>query len=96
MVKVMNYLVNCGYIKRQRNPADKREHLVMLTARGLESTKAVVKKFDQLDKKLFSKLSPSDKNALESLLEKLTAELKSLPANDLFFSYTANKMKQKK
>jgi len=96
MVKVINYLVECGYVLRQRNPLDRREHIITLTKKGESSTKKIVKKFNALDRLLFTKLADPERKKLEEGLEKLTEVLKELPANDLFFSYSAKNSKRTK
>ncbi len=96
MVKVINYLSDCGYVVRQQNPEDKREHTIKLTAKGTVRTQKIVKKFDELDRLLFENMAEQEKKKFQDLLQHLTNILKSLPANDLFFSYKAKNDKRTK
>lgn len=87
MVKVIDYLMEAKLIERKQNPEDRREHFVVLTKKGAKETLDVVNAFKAIDKALFDKISTSEKEIFLNTLKKLCAELKELPANDLFFNY---------
>ena len=87
MVKVIDYLIKADYVKRKVNPDDRREHFITLTKKGLSRTQEIVESFNTLDDEIFRSLSKKDKTTFIKVLTTLTANLKSLPANDLFFNY---------
>ncbi|MCC6371056.1 MAG: winged helix-turn-helix transcriptional regulator [Bacteroidia bacterium] len=87
MVKVMNYLVKAGYIVRQVNKNDRREHIIKLTKKGDKKTDEIVLAFHALDKKMFAGISKTEKARFVELLGELDFNLKQLPYHDLFFDY---------
>jgi MarR family transcriptional regulator for hemolysin len=87
MVKVMDYLTKAGYVKRQVNPNDRREHVIDLTAKGKRKTEEIVKSFKAIDKEIFSGISKNDRSAFMKVMSKLTSNLDNLPANVLLFDY---------
>jgi DNA-binding MarR family transcriptional regulator len=93
MVKVMEYLVDCGYVERKVNPDDRREHIITLTRKGEQRTREIVKCFDQLDKQLFDGITEAERQTFVDILARTTQNLNSLPGNDLFFSYARTNKK---
>lgn len=97
MVKVIDYLIKAGYIDRNVNPDDRREHFIVLTKKGTKHTEEIVAAFKSIDDKIFADISKSEKDIFIKVLCRLTSNLEILPSNDLFFNYkkTARKKKQK-
>ena len=95
MVKVMNYLIRAGYVERQVNPVDRREHFVKLTAKGRRQTAHVVKAFGKLDAAAFKGVTRPEKEIFGRVAGKLLSNLRSQPANDLFFNYNKSKRARK-
>ena len=91
MVKVMDYLIKSGYVHRQINPADRREHFVALTALGKRRTQHVVRAFHALDRVAFKALSDREKKEFNNTASILLRNLSEQPANDLFFNYKKTK-----
>lgn len=87
MVKVLDYLIKAGYITRQVNTEDRREHIVVLTKKGQKHTDAIVKSFNEIDEKIFSSITKQERMAFTKVLSKLSENLKLLPGNDLHFNY---------
>lgn len=87
MVKVMNYLIKMGYIEREVNPKDKREHFIGLTRTGKKHTKMIVAAFEAIDQAIFSDLAEKEKDIFLGTMAKLSQKLAELPANDIFFNY---------
>ncbi len=87
MVKVLDYLVKNDYVKQETNPQDRREHIVLLTAKGAEKTEEIVKAFKKIDKELFSGVSKAEKEVFFTTLHTLTEKLKKMPGKELFFKY---------
>jgi DNA-binding MarR family transcriptional regulator len=95
MVKVMDYLVKAGYVKRSVNPGDRREHFVVLTAPGRKKTEEIVKSFKAIDKDIFTGISKGQKEQFISIMAALTSRLCGMPSHDLFFNYTNHNKKTK-
>lgn len=95
MVKVLDYLIKAGYVLREINVEDRREHIIFLTKKGQKHTAEIVKSFNDIDEKIFSKISKEDRTAFTRVLSSLSESLKELPGNDLQFNYKKTKPKPK-
>lgn len=96
MVKVIDYLIKTGFVDRNINPNDRREHFIVFTKKGLRQTEVIVNSFDEIDKEMFSEIKENDKEIFLEVLAHLTTHLSSLPATDLFFNYKKTARKKKK
>ncbi len=96
MVKVIDYLIKAGYIDRNVNPDDRREHFIVLTKKGVKHTQEIVNAFKSLDDKIFENVSKTEKEIFIKVLCRLTSTLEILPSNDLFFNYKKTARKQNK
>jgi DNA-binding MarR family transcriptional regulator len=73
LVGVLDELEEAGLIERRRDPADRRRHVVTMTAAGkneLDKLRAVHR---NIDDEFFSALTPSELSTLEDLLAKVIA-----------------------
>lgn len=91
MVKVMDYLSKAGFIERNTNPKDRREHFITLSKKGEKQTKEIVKSFNMLDESSFNGISPAERKAFEKVMLKVCDNLKELPADHLTFNYKKSK-----
>ncbi len=96
MVKVLDYLIKAGYIDRNVNPEDRREHFIVLTKKGVRQTDEIVLAFESIDDKIFSNISKADKEVFIRVLRQLNSNLEIMPSNDLFFNYKKTARKKKK
>jgi MarR family transcriptional regulator for hemolysin len=87
MVKVIDTLVEGGYISKKVNPKDRREHFITLTKKGLRYTDKIVRSFQAIDDEIFAGVSDRDKAVFNRVLGSMSSRLKALPYNDLFFNY---------
>jgi DNA-binding MarR family transcriptional regulator len=87
MVKVIDHLIKVGFVDRNVNPDDRREHFIVLTKKGLKQTAEIVKSFNAIDSEIFSEVSKEDQDTFNKVLCQLSSKLKELPATDLFFNY---------
>lgn len=87
MVKIVDYFIKSGFVERQENPDDRREHFIVLTKKGKRETEKIVDAFEELDKEIFRKLDKSEKETFVKVLNHLNLRLKEFPLNDLFFNY---------
>lgn len=95
MVKVLDYLHDCKYVRREKNPVDRREHFIWLTEKGRKRTEAIADAFEALDKQLFCVLGNKTKKELLETMELLIERLKTLPSEDLFFEYNKTSGRKK-
>ncbi len=96
MVKVIDYLIKVGFVDRNVNPEDRREHFIVLTKKGLKQTAEIVKAFNEIDKEIFSSIPKEEQAIFNKVICQLSTKLKELPANDLFFNYKQTSKKRKK
>lgn len=96
MVKVIDYLIKVGFVDRNVNPDDRREHFIVLTKKGLKQTTEIVKAFNEIDNEIFSSIPKEEQVIFNKVMCQLSAKLKELPANDLFFNYKQTSKKRKK
>ena len=98
MVKVIDYLSKHGCVERKTNPRDRREHTVTLSKKGEKIAKEVIKAVKQIEHKAFEGISKHDEENFKRILSDVTANLKEMPFNELFFNYksTTKQTKSKK
>lgn len=88
MVKIIDYLVQIGFVERSKNPNDRREHFITLTRKGARQTQEIIEAFKLLDEQLFAGMSEEEKRTFLDVLQRVSQRLSELPANELFFNYT--------
>jgi DNA-binding MarR family transcriptional regulator len=71
LVAVLNELEGLGLATRQRDPADRRRHIVTLTDRGATALRSIESVLDKTDDDLFAALSAEERAQLERLLTKV-------------------------
>lgn len=73
LVGLLDELEQGGLIERRRDPADRRRHVVSMTASGRKELARLRAVHESVDKDLFSVLTASERKTLEGLLAKLAA-----------------------
>lgn len=73
LVGLLDELEQGGLIERRRDPADRRRHVVSMTAAGRKELARLRAVRESVDSELFSPLSASELKTLQGLLEKLAA-----------------------
>jgi DNA-binding MarR family transcriptional regulator len=71
LVAILNELEGLGLASRQRDTADRRRHIVTMTAAGATSLRAIESVLNKTDDDLFTALSPSERDQLQHLLTKV-------------------------
>ena len=71
LVAILNELESLGLASRQRDTADRRRHIVTMTADGTNRLRAVESILEKTDDDLFAALSPDERDQLQRLLTKL-------------------------
>jgi DNA-binding MarR family transcriptional regulator len=95
MVKVIDHLIKVGFVDRNVNPNDRREHFIMLTKKGQKQTGEIVHSFNNIDAEIFLNVNKDDQATFNKVLCQLSENLKTLPATDLFFNYKKTGRKKK-
>src|SRR5215208_2816808 len=71
MVALIDDLEHAGYVKRERNPDDRRAYVITLTARGKKAQARAEEAIDADALKFFGRLSDAEQQQLRRLLEGL-------------------------
>jgi MarR family transcriptional regulator, lower aerobic nicotinate degradation pathway regulator len=71
LVGVLDALEQRELIARQRDPRDRRRHLVSLTAEGQRQLRRLRTAIDRLEDQLFAPLDPADRATLHAMLLRL-------------------------
>jgi DNA-binding MarR family transcriptional regulator len=74
-VLLLNELDERGYVERRRDPADRRRHIVEITAAGLEALDEAERKLETLEDEVLCNLSPAERAQLHDLLAQAMADL---------------------
>ena len=67
-VLLLNDLESKGYVERRRDPADRRRHIVELTAEGAEAIERAERAIDQMEDEVLGPLSAEERETLRELM----------------------------
>jgi DNA-binding MarR family transcriptional regulator len=67
-VLLLNDLDDRGYVERQRDPRDRRRHIVVITAAGLKALQKAEAKLETLEGEVLVNLDGSEREQLRELL----------------------------
>jgi DNA-binding MarR family transcriptional regulator len=71
MVSLIDELERAGYVKRERNPGDRRAYVLMLTAAGKKAQTRAEQAVDVQALEFFGRLSEPERQELHQLLARL-------------------------
>ncbi|HWF55701.1 MAG TPA: MarR family winged helix-turn-helix transcriptional regulator [Solirubrobacteraceae bacterium] len=87
-VLVLNQLESADWVQRRRDPADRRRHLVELTADGLAALHSAEAAQATIEDEVLSALSPEERETLQELLRRaLEGAPRALPQPDFAVSH---------
>ena len=72
-VLMLNHLETAGWIERQRDPADRRRHIVALTGPGREALHRAEHAMEELEGEVLGALTPEERATLRDLLARALA-----------------------
>jgi DNA-binding MarR family transcriptional regulator len=73
LVGVLDDLEQNGLIERRRDPADRRRHVVSMTAAGKKQLERLRAVHERIDGEMFATLTSAELQKLQTLLEKVAA-----------------------
>jgi DNA-binding MarR family transcriptional regulator len=80
VVLLLNETEAAGLSVRQRDPADRRRHMVELTAAGRVAVERAEKARESIEDEVLADLSPEERTTLRKLLRRLLDSLLKVPA----------------
>jgi DNA-binding MarR family transcriptional regulator len=80
VVLLLNETEAAGFSVRRRDPADRRRHMVELTAAGRTAVERAEKAREGIEDDVLSDLSPEERKALRKLLRRVLDGLLRVPA----------------
>jgi DNA-binding MarR family transcriptional regulator len=81
--RAVSHLVERGLVRRETNPADQREDLLVLTGEGRAVYEALAPEALAFEESLLAPLSAAERETLFGLIARLDARTRSLGAPDL-------------
>ncbi|HEY0898720.1 MAG TPA: MarR family transcriptional regulator [Sphingobacteriaceae bacterium] len=75
MVTIIDYLSDKGYVKREKNPNDRREQLIKLTDKAREDLNHIKNVFDELNKKSLQNIKEEDIDTFNRVLKTIETNL---------------------
>lgn len=75
MVTIIDYLSDKGYVRREKNPLDRREQLIKLTDKARADLKYIKKVFNELNKKSLQNIKEEDIATFNRVLKTIEANL---------------------
>ena len=75
MVALVDSLEERGYVRRERNPDDRRAYLLQLTAEGRDTQQRAKKLMRGAERRLLGSLSAAEREQLMDTLAKIAAEI---------------------
>ena len=70
LVILLNELEGHGFVRRRRDPADRRRHFVEITPEGRLAFSAAEREIDRLEGEILSALGPEERATLRDLLNR--------------------------
>jgi len=67
-VLLLNDLDDQGFVERQRDPKDRRRHIVVITAAGVKALERAQDKLEELEGEVLGNLDPAEREQLRDLL----------------------------
>ncbi|MBL7882526.1 MAG: MarR family transcriptional regulator [Bacteroidia bacterium] len=83
MVHILDYLNEKGLVKRIKNPEDRREHLISLTAKGGKVIPEIEKSINQLNQIGLKGISKEEQKVFWMSVQTIMNNLKHLPTNEV-------------
>jgi len=79
MVTIIDYLSDKGYVKREKNPQDRREQLIKLTDKARIDLDHIKSVFDEVNRKSLQNIKDEDIATFNRVLKMMEANLNQVP-----------------
>jgi MarR family transcriptional regulator for hemolysin len=78
MVSIIDVLTEKGYVYREINPSDRREHLLKTTKKAETEVPEIIKAFEVMNKSSTENITDADIKIFNSVLSRMEANLKHI------------------
>jgi len=75
IVKVIDTLAEKGFVSREINPADRRQHLLSVTDKAKKAVPQIIAAFETINSRITENISANDMEVFESVLYKMKNNL---------------------
>ncbi|PTR31385.1 MarR family transcriptional regulator [Rhodococcus sp. OK519] len=82
LVAILNDLESSGLAERRRDPADRRRHIVEITAEGSRAVARIDQALAGAENELFADLSEKESAKLQALLERVRVDVNGLECTE--------------
>jgi DNA-binding MarR family transcriptional regulator len=93
MVRMIQYLIDKGYVRKQVNPDNKREKPLVLTHKARRVLPDIHEAVRSVNRSATNGLSATQRKQFEEMLNLAQQNLEALPAERIFIQYKKNKPK---
>ena len=83
IVTVIDKLTEQGFVYRETNPADRREHLLKVTSKGKKAVPQIVEAFEALNKSITEEISDEEMKIFNIVLKKMEANMKPFTSTEI-------------
>lgn len=83
MVRIIDFLVDKGFVKRMQNRADRRESLIVLTEKAEQIVPEIIRAFDVVETEAIKNLDPDELNHLRNGMDRVLENLRCLPSTEV-------------
>ncbi|MES2107897.1 MAG: MarR family transcriptional regulator [Bacteroidota bacterium] len=83
VVNIVDTLTEQGFVYRETNPADRREHLLKVTAKGKKAVPHIIEAFETLNKSITANISDEEMKIFNIVLKKMEANMKPFTSTEI-------------
>jgi len=83
IVKVIDTLTEQGFVYREINPADRREHLLKVTAKGKKAVPYIVEAFNATNKSITESVTDEELTIFNTVLKKMEMNMKPFTSTEI-------------
>jgi MarR family transcriptional regulator for hemolysin len=91
MVNILDFLTEKGYVYREVNPADRREHLLKVTEKASNAVPEIIAAFESINKTVATDVSMAEMEIFNRVLLKMEENLKPFATHELNLKLNLNK-----
>src|SRR5476651_2038660 len=91
MVSIIDFLTEKGYVYREVNPADRREHLLKVTPKGSGAVPEIVAAFDAINQTVAEDVTTAEMETFHRVLLKMEENLKPYATKEINLKLNLNK-----